>query len=102
MHEANDLQRLSVSAFLADERGKACPAPIIALARALRAHEWVELWADDPAASADVRAFTEASGHTLHGLEVDGWCRALVRRRSQADPNGVHEPRGHGGSAPGR
>ena len=50
MHDMNEKGQLLVSAHLVDARGKACPAPIIELAKALRVHEVVELWADDPAA----------------------------------------------------
>ena len=61
----NEPERLSVSAHLVDARGKACPAPIIELARALRDHSEVELWADDPAAWGDLHAFSEATGHQI-------------------------------------
>ncbi|MBL8911262.1 MAG: sulfurtransferase TusA family protein [Archangium sp.] len=39
--------------------------PIIELARALRSHARVELWADDPAARGDLNAFLSATGHAL-------------------------------------
>lgn len=39
--------------------------PIIELAKALRAHPVVELWADDPAAWPDLDAFLEATGRVL-------------------------------------
>lgn len=66
VHDMNDPARLSVSATLVDARGKACPAPIIELARTLKqgAAE-VELWADDPAAWGDLHAFCSATGHRL-------------------------------------
>lgn len=78
MHDMNDLERLRVSAHLVDARGKPCPMPIVELARALSRWPEVELWADDPAAEGDLRAFADATGHVL--LEVSG-VRALVRRR---------------------
>ncbi len=81
MHDTNERQRLSVSAHLVDGRGLACPAPIIELAKALRRHPEVELWADDPAALADVRAFTEATGHALAALVEGPPLQAVVRRR---------------------
>jgi tRNA 2-thiouridine synthesizing protein A len=65
MHHMNDLERLLVSAHLVDARGLACPAPIIELAKALRRHPLVELWADDPAARGDLDAFLEATGQVL-------------------------------------
>ena len=65
MHDMNEIERLRVSAHLVDARGKACPAPIIELARALRSFAEVELWADDPAAWGDLHAFAEATGHQL-------------------------------------
>ena len=65
MHDMNEIERILVSAHLVDARGKACPVPIIELAKALRAHAQVELWADDPAARGDLNAFLEATGHVL-------------------------------------
>jgi TusA-related sulfurtransferase len=73
--------RLQVSAHLVDARGRACPQPIIDLAKALKLHLLVELWADDPAARGDVEAFCEATGHALEALESTPSLRALVRRR---------------------
>lgn len=65
MQHMNEKERLKVSAHLIDGRGKACPMPIIELAKALRSHHEVELWADDPAAGGDLHAFCEATGHVL-------------------------------------
>jgi TusA-related sulfurtransferase len=76
MRHMNEIERLLVSAHLVDARGKACPAPIIELAKALRSHRQVELWADDPAARGDLHAFLEATGHHL---VADGHDRALLR-----------------------
>jgi tRNA 2-thiouridine synthesizing protein A len=73
--------RLEVSAHLVDARGKACPAPIIELARALRAHERVELWADDPAARGDLEAFAASTGHRLAVVRAAPSLQALVERR---------------------
>ena len=61
----NEIERILVSAHLVDARGKACPMPIIELAKALRSHARVELWADDPAARGDLNAFLSATGHAL-------------------------------------
>jgi tRNA 2-thiouridine synthesizing protein A len=85
LHDMNDPTPLLVSAHLADARGKACPAPIIDLAKALRSHPLVELWADDPAAGADVLAFCAATGHVLVQASEEGrLLRALVRQRASA------------------
>lgn len=65
MQHMNEKERLKVSAHLIDGRGKACPMPIIELARGLKHHDEVELWADDPAAWGDLEAFCEATGHVL-------------------------------------
>ena len=51
-----------------DERGRACPAPIIALGRAaknLPAGGLIELLADDPAANTDVPAWCRIRGAEL-------------------------------------
>ena len=76
------MTRLEVSAHLVDARGCACPRPIIDLARALRLNVVVELWADDPAAFADLEAFVETTGHRLQQVRQSpgGGLQALVRR----------------------
>ncbi len=51
-----------------DERGRLCPLPVIALARAaaeLPAGAVLRLWADDPAARVDVPAWCRMKGHEL-------------------------------------
>jgi TusA-related sulfurtransferase len=84
MHDMNDLERLSVSAHLVDARGKACPAPIIELATALKSWAEVELWADDPAAWGDLYAFAEATGHRLLTPRQSGrLLRALIRHKDK-------------------
>lgn len=65
MRSSDEHSRLEVSAHLVDARGRACPLPIIDLAKALRIHARVELWADDPAARGDVLAFCEAHAYEL-------------------------------------
>jgi tRNA 2-thiouridine synthesizing protein A len=80
MHDLGEPSRLEVSAVLADARGRACPLPIVDLARALKLHALVELWADDPAARGDLVAFCEATGHQLLQVEHGVPLRALVRR----------------------
>lgn len=56
--------------------------PVLMLARALRDHPLVRLYADDPAARADVAALCESAGHELVGLDSAGrLLTALVRRK---------------------
>lgn len=82
MHVMNEIERLMVSAHLLDERGRPCPVPIIELARALRAHPQVELWADDPAAWEDLQAFALETGHQLERTRISqSLVQALIRRR---------------------
>lgn len=85
MHDMSDFKRLSVSAHLVDARGKACPMPIIELAKALRAHDEVELWADDPAAEGDVEAFSSSTGHRILASSQRGGqpFQVLVRHRKR-------------------
>ena len=80
----NELKRLSVSAHLVDARGKACPAPIIELVKALQRWPEVELWADDPAAWGDVYAFVSATGHQLLTPQREGWVMRAVILRKEA------------------
>lgn len=82
MHDMNELERLRVSAHLVDARGKACPMPIIELARALQQWPEVELWADDPAAWGDLHAFAAATGHHLLTPPGSGCLlRAVIRHK---------------------
>jgi len=81
MREVNEGSRLSVSAHLVDARGKACPAPIIELAKALKAHPIVEVWADDPAARADLDAFASSTGHRVAEVAAGRVLKAVVHRR---------------------
>ena len=70
------------AAFEVDARGKACPMPVLMLARALKTHPLVRLLADDPAARADVAALCESAGHELVSVETAGTLlTALVRRK---------------------
>ncbi len=81
MRVRDDPQPLEVSAHRVDARGLACPRPIVELAKALRGAALVELWADDPAARADVEAFCAATGHALLRLDAGPVVlRAVVRR----------------------
>jgi TusA-related sulfurtransferase len=75
------MKALKVSAPLVDARGRPCPWPIIELAKALKAHPQVELWADDPAARADLDSFCEATKARLMSVETSGAVlQALVAR----------------------
>lgn len=59
-----------------DERGRRCPLPVIALARAVAAAEpgeVVELLADDPAAVHDVPAWCRLRGQELLVAEPGRW-----------------------------
>jgi tRNA 2-thiouridine synthesizing protein A len=81
MRAFHDLVRLEVSAHLVDARGRPCPQPIVDLARGLREHPRIELWADDPAARADLVAFCAATGHRLTGESSgEAMLQALVER----------------------
>jgi tRNA 2-thiouridine synthesizing protein A len=81
-------ERLEVSASLVDSRGRACPLPIVDLAKALEGCELVELWADDPAALQDVVAFCDATGHRLVKFDRAPSFRGLIRRAGSAEPQG--------------
>lgn len=78
MASAHEAARLEVSAPLVDARGKPCPMPIVELAKVLRASERAELWADDPAAEADLSTFCQATGRRTERLERVPYLRALV------------------------
>ena len=72
-----------VSAFEVDARGKACPMPVLMLAKALREHPLVKLQADDPAARADVEALCESAGHEVVSLASAGRVLTAVVRRKR-------------------
>ncbi len=74
------MTRLEVSAHLVDARGKACPIPIVELAKALKQAPRVELWADDPAVLADLHAFIEGTGHCLEEVVRSSALQAVVSR----------------------
>ncbi|MCK9904378.1 sulfurtransferase TusA family protein [Frankia sp. Cpl3] len=64
-----------------DARGRRCPIPIIELARHIGdvdVGQLIELWADDPAAAADVAAWCRMRGHAL-----------VVERTRAAGPGSV-------------
>ena len=81
MRHSNEVKRLKVSATLVDSRGRACPQPIIDLAKALKSAPEVELWADDPAARGDLDAFCASTGDALVAVSGEGGLlRAVVKR----------------------
>lgn len=64
-----------------DARGKPCPLPILALAKALKTEAEVELWADDPAAGKDLDAYCAATGARVKTRETLGTLlKAIVVR----------------------
>lgn len=68
-------------ALTLDERGRRCPLPVIALAKAIPRvplGALVELLADDPAAVHDVPAWCRMRGQELLACDAGG--RFLVRR----------------------
>lgn len=62
-----------------DERGRRCPLPVIALAKAAAAHPGaiVTLLADDPAARHDVPAWCRMTGAELLAAREDGSATAF-------------------------
>ncbi|MBS1149564.1 MAG: Sulfurtransferase TusA [Myxococcaceae bacterium] len=66
------MKALKVSAHRVDARGRPCPWPIIELAKALKLHPEVELWADDPAARADLESFCAATGARAGPVQTEG------------------------------
>lgn len=54
--------------------------PIIELAKALKLAPRVELWADDPAALGDLRAFVQVTGHLLEVVVSASALQAVVSR----------------------
>ena len=75
------MKAAEVSAPVVDARGRPCPWPIIALAAALKTHSQVELWADDPAARADLESFCQATKATLTRVQLQGaLLKAVVTR----------------------
>ena len=68
--------------MILDCRGKACPVPVIELARALptvEVGELIELLSDDPAARHDIPAWCRMRGQEYVSSEDD---RFVVRRLS--------------------
>lgn len=78
----------SVSTRIVDSRGTRCPMPIIDLARAAAPEPpgtVMEVWATDPAADADVRAWCRMRGHTFLAAEqLDPQARRYTLRLNAA------------------
>jgi tRNA 2-thiouridine synthesizing protein A len=74
-----------MSAFLVDARGLLCPLPVLKLAREARERPTgavLKVWATDPAAAGDLKAWCEATGHVLLALTLDGGeVRAQIQLR---------------------
>ncbi len=68
-----------------DARGKACPGPLVSLAKALKGAApgaRFELVATDPGSRTDVPAWAELTGHELlESTELGGEYRYLIRTR---------------------
>lgn len=66
-----------------DSRGSFCPGPITDLFRAYRSSQLgdvIELLATDPAAKADVTAWTQKSGNELMDvIDEQGYIRIVVK-----------------------
>ncbi|MDG6954904.1 MAG: sulfurtransferase TusA family protein [Nitrososphaerota archaeon] len=66
-----------------DSRGSFCPGPITDLFKAYRSAQLgdvIELLATDPAAKADITAWTQKSGNELVGIvDEQGYARITVR-----------------------
>ncbi len=65
-----------------DARGERCPVPVVMAARATRdlpAGAVVLLWADDPAAAVDVRAWGWLRGHAVDAAPAEGYTVYTVR-----------------------
>src|SRR5438270_10398546 len=77
------MKPLKVSARRVDARGRPCPWPIVELAKALKLEPEVELWADDPAARADLDSYCEATKAQVTALELEGGVLKAVVRRAQ-------------------
>jgi TusA-related sulfurtransferase len=76
----------TTSPRVVDALGKACPIPVIELAKAIEdvaVDEQVVVLADDPGAKVDIPVWCRMKRHELLATEQDdrGW-RFVVRRRS--------------------
>jgi TusA-related sulfurtransferase len=79
-------QDTTIEPLIVDALGKACPVPVIDLARAVAEAEVgdeVVLLADDPGAKVDIPVWCRMKGHELVAVDHDddGW-RFRIRRRA--------------------
>jgi tRNA 2-thiouridine synthesizing protein A len=66
-----------------DCQGLNCPMPIVRISQTMKtmhAGQTLEVTANDPAFSADVRAWGTKTGHELLTLEAGGVQRAVIRK----------------------
>jgi tRNA 2-thiouridine synthesizing protein A len=66
-----------------DCQGLNCPMPIVRISQTMKtmhAGQTLEVTANDPAFSADVRAWVTKMGHALLTLEAGGVQRAVIRK----------------------
>ena len=64
-----------------DCQGLNCPIPLVRISQTMKtmqAGQTLEVTADDPAFSADVRAWVTKMGHTLLTLDEEGVQRAVI------------------------
>jgi tRNA 2-thiouridine synthesizing protein A len=79
----------TMSTRILDVRGRACPAPIVELMRAIRGlvdGERVEVIADDRAFPADVAAWCRKTNNALLSLETRADAHVAVIRKGQVYP----------------
>jgi TusA-related sulfurtransferase len=72
-----------------DMRGRACPVPIIELARALRdvpPGDSVEMKADDRSFPCDVAAWCKKTGNALLSLQTEGLVHIARVQRARSGP----------------
>ena len=78
-----------MSTRLLDMRGRACPAPIVELMRAIRAvgdGDTIEIIADDRAFPADVAAWCRKTNNALVTLDTRADGHFAVVRKGQVKP----------------
>lgn len=85
------VQEISDGKKILDTRGSYCPGPLTELFKAYRLAkegDLLEVWATDPAAKPDIKAWTSRTGNQLvEVVEERGYTRILVKvtaKRSQA------------------
>jgi TusA-related sulfurtransferase len=77
-----------MSTKLLDMRGRACPAPIVELMRAIRAvgdGETIEILADDRAFPADVAAWCRKTNNTLLSMDRRADAHVAIIKKGSAE-----------------